>query len=76
MAKFVRIAKEIDTHFMLMEMRQGMSEKELLQADIAELEMEIKTSDGLLVKHKGKLIWWLNFCVFAHTTFTFYHGFS
>ena len=57
MAKFVRIAKEIDTHFMLMEMRQGMSEKELLQADIAELETEIKISDGLLVKHKGKLLW-------------------
>lgn len=55
MSNFVRAAKELDTHFTLMEMRQGMSEKVQIEADIKELELELKTKATLLEKHKGTI---------------------
>jgi hypothetical protein len=53
MENFVHAAKELDTYFKLMEMRKGMSEKEQIEAEIKELELEIKTKAALLDKHKG-----------------------
>ena len=53
MANFIRTAKELDTHFMLIEMRSGMTEKEKIEEDIKRLELELKKKDALLDKHRG-----------------------